>query len=69
MLLFISYSYKDKKLAGELKEALGEEYGFQVFLAHETISVSTKWEKEIMRNLRNCDALVALLTKSFRVFW
>lgn len=66
LLIFISYSNQDKKLAGELKEEL-EVYGFQVFLAHETINVSTKWEREIIRNLRICDALVALLTKNFRV--
>jgi hypothetical protein len=40
--IFVSYSKKDRKLAGEIKKCL-EEYKLDVFLAHEDITASAEW--------------------------
>ena len=62
--IFLSYSHKSRKLAGELKEGL-EYFDFSVFLAHEDIEPSAHWRTEIRKNLRECDVFIPLLTKSF----
>ena len=62
--LFLSYSHKNKKLAHRLREAL-EQFGFNVFLAHDDIQVSKRWRKEILKNLKTCDVFVPILTKEF----
>lgn len=64
-LVFLSYKVVDKHLAGEFKETL-EEFGFEVFLAHESIEPSQEWPMEIKKNLRACDVLLALITPAFR---
>lgn len=63
--IFLSYSSKDKKLAGELYKILYNEYRFDVFLAHELIIVSSEWRKEILRHLDSCDGMISLVTKDF----
>ena len=62
---FISYSSKDKELAGEIKRTL-ESYGFQVFLAHEDIEPTAEWETIILENLGECDVFVPLINSNFR---
>lgn len=62
--IFLSYSHKSRKLAGELKDCL-ESFGFTVFLAHEDLKPSVPWRKEILRNLRQCDVFVPVLTRGF----
>jgi len=62
--IFLSYSHKSKKLAHELEEGL-ESFEFSVFLAHEDISPSKPWRKEIRKNLRDCQVFVPILTKGF----
>lgn len=62
--IFLSYSHKAKKLAGELKEGF-EYFDFSVFLAHEDIEPSAQWRAEIRKNLRDCDVFIPLLTKTF----
>ncbi|GAH19914.1 unnamed protein product, partial [marine sediment metagenome] len=42
----LSYSSKDKELAGQLKAEL-EGRGFTAFLAHEDIKPTKEWESEI----------------------
>lgn len=64
LLVFLSYSHKDRELAGELKLALAE-FGFDVFLAHEDISPSSQWQKTILKKLRECDIFIPILTKEF----
>lgn len=64
LLVFLSYSHKDKNLARHLKDVLAS-FGFDVFLAHEDISPSFRWEKTILRKLRQCDIFVPILTKEF----
>ena len=63
--VFLSYSHKDKALAGELKTAL-KEFGVRPFLAHDDITPSAQWKKEILTNLRKCRILMPILTKSFK---
>jgi hypothetical protein len=63
--IFLSYSTKDKKLAGKIKYGL-EQYGQDVFLAHEDIEPSTKWKQRILTELEACQVFVPLLTDNFR---
>lgn len=61
---FISYSDKDKLIAGAIKEALNH-YGTEAFLAHEDIPPGEEWADKIMINLKQCDILIPLLSKNF----
>jgi len=61
---FLSYSYHDRKLAGECKGQL-EGYGFDVFLAHEDIEPAREWQEEILKRLGTCEVFIALLTEAF----
>jgi TIR domain-containing protein len=61
---FLTYSTKDKRLAGQAKKNL-EERGQSAFLAHEDIQPSVEWEKEIRQRLDGCTALVAIVTRNF----
>ncbi|MCJ7458380.1 MAG: toll/interleukin-1 receptor domain-containing protein [candidate division Zixibacteria bacterium] len=63
--VFVSYSTRDKKIAGAIKQCL-EQYGMDVFLAHEDITPSAKWQEEIIRELRQSDVFLPLLTKNFQ---
>jgi len=62
---FLSYSTKDRKLAGNIKQQL-EYWGIDVFLAHEDIAPSRQWQDEIIDNLKECQVFMPLLTKHFR---
>ncbi|MFA5805449.1 MAG: toll/interleukin-1 receptor domain-containing protein [Melioribacteraceae bacterium] len=62
--IFLSYSTKDKKFAGELKTSL-EKYGMKLFLAHDDISPTLKWQEVILKNLRSCDIVIPIFTKNF----
>lgn len=63
--IFVSYSNKDRNIAGQIKESL-ENFGFDVFLAHEDIKPSTEWQERILKELRTCDIFLAVLTEEFR---
>jgi len=65
ILVFLSYSSKDKDLAGEIKRCL-EEFGVEVFLAHEDIRPTEKWKKVILDHLHRCDIFVPIVTKNFK---
>lgn len=62
---FLSYSNKDKVLAGQVKAAL-EKHGLDVFMAHEDIDVSKEWAEEIVRRLDSATLFIPLLTPNFR---
>ncbi len=62
--LFLSHLSKNKKAALALKEEL-QNYGIDVFVAHEDIEPSREWVREIEKALSTCDALAALLTSGF----
>ena len=63
--VFISHSYEDRKLAGTIKEALAR-YGVKAFIAHEDIDPTVEWQDAILQALKNCKALVALLSQNFK---
>jgi hypothetical protein len=62
--IFISYSSKDKAIAGEVKEYFGS-YGFEVFLAHDDIEVSEIWKEEIEKELRAMSVFMLLLSENY----
>ena len=64
LLVFLSYSHIDRRLASGLKVGL-EHYGFEVFLAHKDLTPSVEWQKAILKNLKVCQIFVPLLTKNF----
>lgn len=61
---FISYSYRDRRLARLVKEGMAA-YGIDAFLAHDDIEPSVEWAREIQAQLASCDLFLPLLTKSF----
>ena len=65
MNAFISYSYSDRKYAGQTKKVL-KEVGVSAFLAHEDLEVSEEWKKRIIEELKTCDLFVPLLSEDFR---
>lgn len=62
--VFLSYSSRDSLLCGQLKVAL-DHLGFQVFLAHEDINPSEKWQSRILEELRRADIFIPVLTRNF----
>lgn len=62
---FISYSTKDKHLAGQIHKVL-ENKGIKPFLAHENIEGSEEWMATILGELDQCHIFVALLTENYR---
>jgi hypothetical protein len=61
---FLSYSTRDKRLAGELRDLLSTA-GIDLFLAHHTLAPSTEWRQEIKRQIASREVFVLLLTKDF----
>lgn len=62
---FISYSTKDKHLAGQIKTCL-EKYGLAVFLAHEDLHISDEWMDKIIEELKSCHVFIPLLTDNYK---
>lgn len=62
--IFVSYSVKDAKLAGDLKRRLEKE-GLEVFLAHEDIEPTEKWRDKIISDLKSSRVFIALRTKNY----
>jgi len=61
---FVSYNNIHKDLAGKIGKLL-ENAGQIPFLAHDDIKPTEPWEKEIMKRLDTCTALVAVITPNF----
>lgn len=61
---FLSYSHKDRELAHHLKDEL-KEFGVEAFLAHDDIPVSERWRRAILKNLRNCELFIPILTEAY----
>lgn len=69
LLAFISYSHKDRKLAGLVKSGF-EAFGFNTFLAHEDLNPSADWQDTILRKLKACHVFLPLITDHFHdSFW
>ena len=64
--IFISYSSKDKKIAGYIKKNFENRYGFSVFLAHSDICAASDWEEVIIDHIKNCDFFLVLLTENYK---
>jgi hypothetical protein len=62
--VFISYSSADKSIAGCLKDLM-EKFEMSAFLAHEDITPSRNWEKEIIKNLKKCQVFLPILSSSY----
>jgi hypothetical protein len=62
---FISYSSKDKEIAGIIKQAF-KNLGITAFLAHEDIVPSKEWQEEIIKRLRVTNIFVPVLTDNFK---
>lgn len=52
-------------MAGRIKECLSG-LGMDVFLAHEDLEPSREWQKEILKELSECDVFIPILTNHFR---
>lgn len=63
--LFISHKADDKLLAADLRTHL-RALGVYGFVAHEDIEPASEWVREIERALRGMDALLAVVTPTFR---
>lgn len=59
--VFISHKAEDRNLASAMKAQL-EVYGIKGFVAHEDIEVTSMWELEIEKSLRECDAFIYIAT-------
>lgn len=64
--VFVSYSSKDKKMAGEI-DAVLKVLRMEPFLAHgDSIETGKQWKEAVREAIRECDILVALVTPNFR---
>jgi hypothetical protein len=63
--IFLSYSVKDKELAGQVKQNLTR-IGYDVFLAHEDIAPTDEWLRRIEAELKRCDVFIAILSENYR---
>lgn len=61
---FLSYSTRDKELAGELRELLATA-SIDLFLAHQTLAPSAEWRQEIKKQISSREIFILLLTKNF----
>ncbi len=64
MKAFLSYSNLDKYLAAQIKHEL-EDYGLEIFLAHEDIEPLAEWVYTIRAELEACDVFIPILTENF----
>ena len=62
--IFLSYSNKDKDLAGSIKRFL-ERYSLQAFLAHDDIKPTEEWMETILEELEVCHVFIPILTDDF----
>lgn len=64
--VFISYSSQDKSLGGLFKQCFVDYAGFSVFLAHEDIAPALEWEFKMIKNLKEADVIIPLITDNYR---
>lgn len=63
--VFVSHLSVKKVLAKTLADELSI-YGFDAFVAHEDISPTSEWVREIQAALRTCDVMIAIMSSGFR---
>ncbi len=64
--LFLSYSIRDKIIAGKLKMCLEDIFGYSVFVAHSDLKGSEEFEKIIIEKIHSADIFVPLLSGNFK---
>ena len=64
MLAFLSYQTSEKIIAGNIQNILSR-FGIKSFMAHEDIDISVEWQDEILKNIKNADIFIALLSKAY----
>ena len=62
--IMISYRAPSRETADEIYEAL-ESAGLSPWIDHKGIKPASKWRDELLREVRSCDAFVALLTSDY----
>jgi hypothetical protein len=62
--VFLSYSSKDKVLAGKIDEQL-KKFGANPYLANDDIKPTEQWQKRIETELKKCDVFIPILTSKF----
>lgn len=63
--VFISYSNEEKEIAGLMKLLLEKYCGYEVFLAHDDMTVSADFQEEIMRKIFEADYFIPLISEKF----
>lgn len=61
--IFISYSQKNKEIAGDLKRYFEEYDQISCFIAHDDIAPGSQWEQEILDNLETSNFFMPLQTE------
>jgi len=61
---FISYKSKCKQIADELKNILFT-YGINSFLAPDNINLSEEWQIRILKELKNTDFVICILSEEY----
>jgi hypothetical protein len=64
--VFISYSSQDNHIGGLFKQCFLDYVGFSVFLAHEDIAPALEWELKIIKNIKDADVVIPLITDNYR---
>jgi len=62
--VFLSHSHIDKHIAGNFKQCFLRYFGFEVFLAHEDLEISTEWNQKLVANLKSCNIFIPLISKN-----
>ena len=62
--VFLSYSIKDKVLAGKYKKHLETYYGFKVFVSHDDLVPSEEWNPDIIKEISASDIFLLLVSKN-----
>ncbi len=52
-------------MAGAIKQSLEDQFGVEVFLAHDDIEPSSVWQDVIMTELKSCNVFLPILTSNF----
>ncbi len=66
--LFISYSHADKQFIPEISKYLNDSFCSQVnFWVDNDIEIGQEWNDEILRNLKNADIILFLISQDFLI--
>lgn len=63
--VFISYSHHDKVAVGQITKVFEDYFGFDTFLAHDDLSISDDFPKEVKKRLSMADYVVPVISTNF----